>query len=114
MRSLLQGRKIPLVKESAHWQFDLADLLSLGTNDVGISDQEAGMSYSEYLKMLLTVQGVDLMVGRMIDMVEHSISVKYEEPTFKVDQCISRIHMTINTEVGMGYTYEFPIKFGYR
>lgn len=102
------------MKDKEDWKFGLGNLLSLGKDDVGVTDQEDGLAYDDYLKILLYLLTTDTLVARGMDMMEHTIICKYEESGFRVDQCVSRIHMNINTEVGMGYTYEFPIQFAYR
>lgn len=114
VKSLVEGKNISLIKSADDWKFGISSLLQFGSDDVEISNQDGGLNYGEYIKMILYLQDTDTMVGRVLDMIEHTIRYKYEEKTFRVDRCVSRVNMNIIADIGMGYTYEFPIKFGYR
>lgn len=114
VKSLLSGNKIALVKKGEDWKFSISNILSLGTSDVQVTDQEGGLEYEEYLKILLYLQSSDVLVERVTDMVEHSIQQKYQETTFRVDQCISSVTLDVEVDVGMGVSYQFPIQYRYR
>lgn len=92
----------------------MSNLLSLGTNDIEVAQQDEGLDYGGYLKILLYLESTDEMIEKVMDMVEHNIQVKYEETTFRVDQCISNVCLDVQVEVGMGFSYQFPIKYKYR
>lgn len=114
VKSLVEGNKIEMVKTKDDWQFGLASIFTFTSNDIGGANQENGLNYQEYLKILLYLESRDGLIDRTADMIEHNIQKHYEEDTFYIDNCVTRIQLDVTTEIGGGYRYQFPIKYGYR
>lgn len=88
VRELFAGGKIPLVKTSAEWQISLENLPNLmeGLDSMRRND-EKGMSYEDYLQVLVLSVNKSKKVMRSMDMVENTIRSNGREH-FYMDSCI--------------------------
>lgn len=72
VRCLLRGEKVPLIKDSTQWKcnlFQLSESIS-GENQ---EKQEVGMSYQEYLQILLYMTEENQLTMRALNMIEKNI-----------------------------------------
>lgn len=114
VRSLLSGHKLTLTKSSSQWQLDLSSLLNLGGGSLSDNAQQEGMDYGDFLRILLYGISLEDLTMGAIDIVELTLRGGGSLSTFQMDHCISRLELQMETEVGMGYSYSFPIIYGYR
>lgn len=114
VKSLLSGYSLSLTKSSSQWQLDLSSLLNLGSANLSTDKEQEGMNYKEYLRILLYLQSLEILTGRAMDIVELTLKSASGGESFRLDQCISRLELQIQAEVGMAYSYSFPIIFAYR
>lgn len=91
VRELFAGGKISLVKTSDQWQISLENLPNLieGLDTMRRSD-EKGMSYEDYLQVLVLSVNKEKKVMRAMDMIENTIRSKGRE-RFYLDSCITAI-----------------------
>lgn len=95
LRSLLSGKKVPLIKTDATWQLSLSNLGSLSANE-NTSDQ--GNDYNDYLKILLLLQlDQKEKYHRMMDLMEQRI--REEQDDFQLSACVFSYKMTVGTTV---------------
>ena len=74
VRELFAGGKIPLVKTSADWQISLSNLSSLMEGlDSMRKNNEHGLSYEDYLQVLILPVSKEKKVMRAMDMIEEFI-----------------------------------------
>ena len=77
VRELFAGGKIPLVKTSADWQISLSNLSSLMEGlDSMRKNNEHGLSYEDYLQVLILPVSKEKKVMRAMDMIEDAIRKK--------------------------------------
>lgn len=114
VKSLLSGYSLNLTKSSGQWQLGLSNLLSFGNSDLTTNEDDEGMDYKEFLRILLYLESIETLTVRAMDMVELGIRNMEGMELFHLDYCISRLKLKVETEVGMGYNYSFPIEYGYR
>ncbi|WP_408607097.1 DUF5702 domain-containing protein [Hespellia stercorisuis] len=116
LRSLLQGKKVVLVKTAESWQMQLSALGKLGTpEDAGDgADMEGGLEYKEYLRMLLFLGNKDSCSMRALDLIEKNMQQSKGLTFFKVDYCVTKIQVKSIVSLRRGITYEFPTYFAYR
>ena len=116
LRSLLAGKRVAIVKSTANWQLSLSSLLTLGTDeDIGDgSDTRGGMSYEDYLRMMLFVKSSNTTTMRTLDRVEQNMIHEEEKTYFRVDHCIMGVQIHNQAMSGNGWTYDFPVYFGYQ
>lgn len=77
VRELFAGGKIPLVKTSADWQISLSNLSSLMEGlDSMRKNNDHGLSYEDYLQVLILPVSKEKKVMRAMDMIEDAIRKK--------------------------------------
>lgn len=115
IRTLLEGNRVPLVKNSQNWKLPLSSLFLLGTGNDTVqgSDTEGGISYEDYLRAFLFLGNTGNITMRTLDRVEENLASVYEMDYFRADQCISRIEVSTEADIAGGISYTFPVSFGY-
>lgn len=116
VKTLLRGNKVPLVKSDNSWQLSIAGLLNLAEEqqiDDG-ADDEDGMNYEGYLKILLFLKNRQLITMRTLDLVELNLQKICGLDFLKADCCITKIGIKSRCQLRRGITYTFPQYFGYR
>ena len=88
VRELFAGGRIPLVKTSSDWQISLSNLSNLmeGLDSMRKNDDH-GMSYEDYIQVLVLSVSKEKKVMRGMDMIEDSIRNK-GRVHFCMDSCI--------------------------
>ena len=116
IRTLLAGNRAALIKTSENWQLPLSSLLTLGSNSEQFegADTSDGISYREYMRILLFLEDPDNVTMRVLDRVEENLSTQYAMSYFRSDQCITKIQTENTAEILGDITYSFPIYFGYK
>jgi hypothetical protein len=94
------------VKEDSNWQLALTNL---GTLSAAPKQCKTGISYRDYLKILLLLQtDTAEKYKRMMDMIEERIQEKQVD--FQLSDCIFSYQMNVTTNIDSlfyGNTYEF-------
>ena len=115
LRSLMSGRKAALVKNSGNWQLSLSSLMTLGTGEdtqEGM-DAEDGLSYTDYLRILLFLQNEDTLTMKALDRVEQNIRLEKNITNFCIDSCVVKLKLQNKAIIREGLEYQFPVYFGY-
>lgn len=115
LRSLMSGRKAALVKNSENWQLSLSSLMTLGTGEdtqEGM-DAEDGLSYTDYLRILLFLQNEDTLTMKALDRVEQNIRLEKNITNFCIDSCVVKLKLQNKAIIREGLEYQFPVYFGY-
>lgn len=113
VRSLLAGGKIALVKNKENWKLQLSSLLKLGKEDIDVQKSESGLSYREYLRMLLFLQKEEECTMRSLDVIEMNMRQKKGE-FFRVDCCVSKLEIKSICTIRERITYRFSTLCGYQ
>lgn len=116
LRSLMQGGGVPLTKTSESWQLSLAGLMTLGTEegDREGMDTDGGLTYRDYLRVLLFLQQKQDMPLRALDMIELCLRNEKGLTWFRADSCVSRMEVDSTVSLRRGITYQFSTYYGYR
>lgn len=97
VRELLDGGCVPLVKSAADWQLSLGNLSglldSLDTRRHSVSN---GMTYEDYLQVMLISKSKNMKLERGMDMVELSIRSLPQRENFCLDSCITAIEAAVD------------------
>ena len=97
LKTLYSGGRIPVLKGKEDWKLSLDQLLKLGEERrVEEADGSKGFSYESYLKLLLFASDQQMLLYRMMDVMQDTIG--REEPGFLMNRCAWRIEMTVSTE----------------
>lgn len=115
LRALVSGGRVSLVKGREDWNLSLDGLLKLGTaEDTGVVKKtDQGLSYKEYLRMLLIFEKQEECTMRSLSMLENRIREKVGD-SFQVDHCISKIKIKAKCHLRRKIYYEFGTEYGYQ
>lgn len=116
LRSLLAGNRVPLVKTKADWQLTLPALLKLGTQeDSGEGrDSATGLTYRDYLRILLFLESAQTSGMRAMDMMEKALADVKGLTFFRADYCVSCMEVQSVFSFRRGIRYQFSTSYGYQ
>lgn len=117
LRTLMTGKKVPVIKTRENWQLSMASLLKLGTKeDTGAegAKEEEGIGYEEYLKILLFMEKQECLQSRVLDLIEWNMQMRLNCPFFQADSCVTRIKIFSRCKMRTGITYQFSTFYQYR
>lgn len=109
VRSLLAGNRIEAIKTSENWH-TLISGNTVGANNAGDED---GLTYTDYLRILMMLTSKKALVGRAMDMVEADIRLTEGNSDFRMDACIDTVCVDIGVRSSFGYSYDFMIRRRY-
>lgn len=101
VRALLQGKKIPLLKSAETWSLSLSDIGSIANKSYCTRESEWGLSYQDYLGVLLLLQQDQKIAMCAMDAQEATIRKKIQDASFCLDRCL------VQSQVEVTYTYNF-------
>ena len=111
LRNLLDGKKVPLIKESSSWQIPLRSLIFLSlTGNTHRHTDENGLEYKDYLRLLLFLKSADSLTGSLMDLVEWNVRLDKERPDFRLDTCLDSLRVELHAAVGRN---EYSIERSY-
>lgn len=113
LKILLTGGRVPVTKTSATWKTKLSHFLNIKGNLVTASGSESGMSYEEYLQVLLFMQDKDSKAMRAMDIMEMDIRKTPGNANFRIDGCFDTYRARISVISDYGYSYELSRLYGY-
>lgn len=115
VRSLLSGNKVPLSKSDETWQLTLSSLLKIGSSEDNIDGKDVtnGMSYSDYLQILLYLESGENLTMRALDRIEQNLMIEKGIPSIKMDHCVTKIKLSNTFKSAAGFSYTFPTYYGY-
>lgn len=116
VRSLLKGSKVPLVKSKDSWQLRLSALLTLGTEEDQSDGRDItdGLSYREYLRIMLFLKERDTIALRTLGIIEQNMRKIHGQTYFHADQCVSRMEIKTTCRLRRGIKYQYKTYFGYQ
>ncbi len=114
VRQLLAGGRVPFLKTKDTWKLSiegLSELAQILKEDAKL--EKNGLSYEEYLRVLLGIQNAEQQVNRTIDIVENTIRATKGRENFRMDCCFD--YMEVNVYVNCnGLEYEILRDYGYQ
>ena len=114
VRELFAGGHVPLIKNSSDWQLSLSNLPNiLDKLDSSRKDAGNGMSYEDYLQVLLMANGKQDKVLRGMDMIECSVREKGKRPGFQMDHCITAIEASADVKANRRKIFTVTRQYAY-
>ncbi|MCD7819834.1 MAG: DUF5702 domain-containing protein, partial [Lachnospiraceae bacterium] len=96
IRILLDGGKVPLVKDSSSWSLTLENLGRVTEMlESGATDKEEGLTYEDYLRILLNMSSLTNQKMRALDMIQASIREEEGMSSFQVQYCIVAVETSV-------------------
>ena len=96
VRALLHGKKVPLIKSNDTWTLALADLGAIAQTNLMSKESAVGISYSDYLGILIFFQNENSLAMHAMDL---------QESGFQMDK------LCIQADVTITYTYHAIFDF---
>lgn len=115
LRALMSGKRTALIKNSENWQLPLSALMTLGTGEdtqEGM-DVEGGLTYTDYLRILLFLKDENALTMKALDRIEQNLKLEKAISTFGVDACVVKMKLQNKAVIHEGLEYQFPVYFGY-
>ena len=94
-------------KENFYWS-NIADILQ------EVKETEKGLSYKDYLRILLFLKDTKEVTMRLADRIEENIRSQPEKEYFRIDQCVTKLEIENKVTVYGDISYTFPAYFGYQ
>ena len=92
VRNLAEGKEVPFLKDAATWQMSFSGLATLTCKTKPV---QQGMSYEDYLMLLLIMQkDKKQRYFRMMDLMEQNI--RRQVPDFRLNQCAVSYRISVN------------------
>lgn len=104
VKALLNGARIPLLKDAETWHFGLQGALQL--DELRSSGEGKGLSYEDYIRIFLCGIGEDVLTCRAMNMVEADIRLTPGNRQFRLDGCFEGIEAYIEVKSAFGSQYE--------
>ena len=96
LRRLLSGGKVSLVKTEANWQLSIEQLPTfLSSSAVSGEDDGNGLTYEQYLRMLLFAVSDANLTNGIMDLVEDTMRHGAGKTDFRIDNCIDAMTMEL-------------------
>ena len=93
VKFLVEGKKVPLIKNSEDWVTDLYGIKDIAT--VEKEDDDKGLDYEEYLMILMAMEG-DRLYYRMADLIEMNTRMRY--PDFRMENAAVEFAVDVSIE----------------
>lgn len=106
VKTLLAGGRVELLKTDADWHYSLDNIWSAPAQALGGAGK--GLSYEDYLRILLYIQPADMLTLRFMDLVEMDIRRTPGNSCFRMDGCIDGLEA--ETTIRSGYGYRFTVR----
>lgn len=89
VKNLMSQKKVALIKDASQWNLSLSGIINIKSVEKK-DDDTLGLSYTDYLRYLLSVQNHVVSVNRTMDLIEVNMKKKYN-PDFRLADCISKV-----------------------
>jgi hypothetical protein len=99
LRTLLSGGKIALVKSDADWTSNVNSMPALLSGWSTAKSSDSGLTYRQYLGMLLFFHSGDTLAMRTMDVEEATVKLEAGYESFKMD------HVVCETQMDVTYDY---------
>lgn len=113
LRVLINGGKIPLMKNSESWHYGLSGVISGLWEDVKDGDEKQGLSYEDYLRLLLVLAGEEKITARAMNVVEADVRKTQGNKAFRLDACYVQVKTMISVSSKYGYHLRIREDKGY-
>lgn len=111
VKVLLAGGKAPLIKSADSWHYSLEAALRGEWEDEAQGGE--GMTYRDYLRVLMMLSNLDTLTGRAMNMVEADIRKTPGNGRFRLDACLDRLEADVRIRSSFGYQFQIQRERAY-
>ena len=111
--ALLQGGRIPVIKQPEEWHYSMENALNFVKPEAEQTEITDGLSYEDYLRILLCFHGKEELTMRMADVMEMNIRNTPGNENFCMDGCFEAFRVQIVYRGERDKTYTIDRTYGY-
>lgn len=111
--ALLQGGRIPVIKQPEEWHYSMENALNFVKPEAEQTKITDGLSYEDYLRILLCFHGKEELTMRMADVMEMNIRNTPGNENFCMDGCFEAFRVQIVYRGERDKTYTIDRTYGY-
>lgn len=113
LRILFDGNNVAGTKSDTTWNVGLSELLQF-TSFLDVYDSpQTGISYQDYLAGFLSQKEEDVLLMRLMDIMEMDIQNTLGNQYFRVNHCIYQLEASVNVSSRYGYGYSITRDYSY-
>ena len=112
VKTLLAGGRVPIYKTASDWKTGINSIKNVRgslTQDEG----GRGLSYEEYLRIMLFLEHKDRRTFRAMDIMEMDIRRTPGNAGFRMDACFDTYQARLAVSSRFGYSYEMTRSYGF-
>lgn len=113
VKILLDGNKLPLLKNEAAWNTPLSQLLMFTSCLDQYETTSDGMTYNDYLYFFMSLKSEKEILYRFMDICEMDIRTTNGNEYFQMDGCVGAVKATANISSGYGNGYKITRTYTY-
>ena len=114
VRCLLKGEKVPLMKTSQDWKTGINSILDVkGSMSGGEEGQGRGLSYKDYLMVMIFLMDSETRTIRAMDIMEMDIRKTPGNTNFRLDACFDTFKAQMSVSSRYGYFYQLERQYGF-
>ena len=112
VKTLLAGGKVPIYKTASDWKTGIGGIENV-RNSLTKDNGGRGLSYQEYLRIMLFLENKDTRTFRAMDIMEMDIRTTAGNARFRMDACFDTYQADLSVSSGFGYYYEMSRSYGF-
>lgn len=113
IKSLLAGGKVSLLKTATNWKTTLKNIGKEEVLSSGNESEEKGLSYQDYLRLLLFISNKEEVQMRALDLIEINIRNTEGNQNLKLDHCIYMLKISMEADTKSILSGLYFIKTGF-
>ena len=112
VKTLLAGGRVPIFKTAADWKTGINSIKNV-RGSLAEDSGGSGLSYQEYLRIMLFLQNESTRAFRAMDIMEMDIRRTVGNARFRMDACFDTYEADLSVTSGFGYSYEMSRCYGF-
>ena len=113
VKCLLNGGKVPIMKSEGDWNTGISSILSFAGGVSESASCEHGLSYEDYLRIMLFMQDDTEKNMRAMDIMEMDIRMTPGNSCFCMDACFDSCVADISISSAYGYCFDLQRRYSY-
>lgn len=113
VKDLLRGARVPIYKTSADWKTGISSIKNVRGSLKDTEESGRGLSYKEYLEIMLFLTDSHDRTFRAMDIMEMDIRKTPGNSKFRMDGCFDTYRARLSVTSGFGYSYEMERLYGF-
>lgn len=112
VKTLLAGGRVPIFKTSSDWKTGINSIKNV-RGSLADDEDGRGLSYQDYLQIMLFLQNKDIRTFRAMDIMEMDIRRTPGNGGFRLDACFDTYRADLSVSSHFGYAYEMTKSYGF-